>query len=167
MIRSLLLLSTLILSTATFAQAERTSPENIFDQKVAGVFKGRPSGFLINREVETCTVSFKYDHEEKYGDITLLYYKVKVDFPELDYDSNFLLPEDFEFLVSRDYLLNFYPKNFVLQAYADHRNDYKAIRLKFGSNGKLSAVQTSYGLTGAPTSTPGWSWFSAYTCKLQ
>jgi hypothetical protein len=151
---------------STTALASRVSPENILDKQVAGVFKGNPSGFNINSEVESCTVSFLYDHEEKYGSTIILYYKVKIDFPGLDYDINFLKPSDFEFMVSRDHLLNSYPSNFVLQAYSDHRNDYRAVRLKFGADNKLSAVQTAYGISGAATSAANWGYFSAYTCKI-
>lgn len=166
MIRSLLFAIVTTLSISAFAQT-RTAAANVLDKQVAGVFKGVPSGFMINSEVKTCTVSFLYDHEENLGGTNLLYYKVKIDFPGLDYDINFLSPEDFEFNISRDYLLNFYPKNFTQQAYSDHRNDYRAIRLKFGAGNKISAVQTAYGISGAATSRANWGHLSAYTCKLQ
>ena len=168
MIRSLLLtvFSTAMMATSAFADSsERQSPLNILDQKVAGTFTGKPSGLQLNKEVKTCSVSFTYDHEKDLGGTVLLYYKVKVDFPNFNYSYHFLTPEDFEFMVSRDYLLNFYPKNFVLQSYSDHRGDYKAIRLKFGAE-KLSAVQTTYGLSGDTTNSPSFGWLDGYTCNL-
>lgn len=168
MIRSLFLAVALtsLLSVSASAESVRTSPENILDVQVAGTYAGTPSGLQINRQVKNCSVSFLYDHEKDLGGTVLLYYKVKINFPNFNYNMTFLKPEDFEFNVSRDFLLNYYPKNFVLTTYSGRGNNYKALRLKFDSEGKLSAAQMSFGMNGEATSEPGWGWIDAFTCKL-
>ena len=167
MLRSFLVIALMVLSLQIFAQT-RTTPPNVIDQNLVGFFNGIPSGFnVVTDDVKTCTVSFSYDHEEKLGSTILVYYKVKINFPNLNYDMNYLKPSDFEFMVSKDFLLNSYPKNFVQYAFSAHRNDYRAIRLKFDEKNKISVAQTAYGITGNATSRANWSWLSAYTCHVK